>query len=47
MMTQMVAVIRTGVAQPREYPAPMPPMGGANLSEDQLQAVSAYVLSLN
>jgi mono/diheme cytochrome c family protein len=47
MMTQMVAVIRTGVSQPREYPAPMPPMGGANLSEDQLQAVSAYVLSLN
>jgi mono/diheme cytochrome c family protein len=47
MMTQMVTVIRTGVSQPREYPAPMPPMGGANLSEDQLQAVSAYVLSLN
>ncbi|CAN5616545.1 hypothetical protein BH23GEM6_BH23GEM6_02630 [soil metagenome] len=45
--TQIVTVIRTGVQQPREHPAPMPPMGGASLSEDQLQSVSAYVYSLD
>jgi mono/diheme cytochrome c family protein len=44
---EMVAIIRTGVTQPREYPAPMPPMGGANLTDEQLQAVAAYVVALN
>jgi mono/diheme cytochrome c family protein len=44
---QMVTIIRTGVTQPKEYPAPMPPMGGASLNEDQLRAVSAYVYSLD
>jgi mono/diheme cytochrome c family protein len=47
VLPQLVTVIRTGVSAPREYPAPMPPMGGANLSEDQLMAVSAYLLTLN
>jgi mono/diheme cytochrome c family protein len=47
LQQQIVTITRTGVTQPREYPAPMPPMGGANLSEDQLQAVAAYILSLN
>ena len=40
-------VIRTGVAQPIEHPAPMPPMGGANLSDDQVQALAAYVASIS
>lgn len=39
-------VIRAGVAEPVEYPAPMPPMGGASLSADQVQALAAYVASL-
>ncbi|MFP4623449.1 MAG: c-type cytochrome [Gemmatimonadota bacterium] len=39
-------VIRTGVADPRQYPAPMPPMGGANLTDDQVRAIAAYVASL-
>jgi mono/diheme cytochrome c family protein len=47
VLPQLVTVIRTGVTSPREYPAPMPPMGGANLNEDQLMAVSAYLLTLN
>lgn len=42
----LATVIREGVAQPVEAPAPMPPMGGANLSDEQLQAVSAYVASI-
>ena len=47
LLTQLETIIRTGVAQPREYPAPMPPMGGASLSDDQVRAVAAYVAALN
>lgn len=39
-------LIRTGVAQPKEHPAPMPPMGGANLSDEQVNALAGYVLSI-
>ena len=39
-------LIRTGVAEPKEHPAPMPPMGGANLSDDQVRALAGYVLSI-
>lgn len=35
--------VREGVPQPRQYPAPMPPMGGASLTDAQLLAVAAYV----
>lgn len=47
LQTKLVTMIRTGVAQPQEYPAPMPPMGGAQLSEEQLQSVAAYVASIS
>ncbi|MGH7483600.1 MAG: c-type cytochrome [Longimicrobiales bacterium] len=39
--------VRTGVPQPVEHPAPMPPMGGAQLTEDQLRAVAAYVYAIS
>lgn len=39
-------LVKSGVADPVEYPAPMPPMGGADLSEEEIEAVSAYVLQL-
>jgi glucose/arabinose dehydrogenase/mono/diheme cytochrome c family protein len=39
--------IAEGVSQPKEYRSPMPPMGGAQLTPDQLSAVSAYVWSLS
>lgn len=42
----LAAVIRDGVAEPVQYPAPMPPMGGASLSEDQVQALAAYIASI-
>lgn len=42
----IINTIRTGVAQPVNAPAPMPPMGGASLSDEQLRAVAAYVYSL-
>lgn len=38
--------IVAGVPQPKEHPVAMPPMGGAALSESELQAVSAYVWAL-
>ncbi len=46
LQQQIATLIETGVAQPKEYPAPMPPMGGVQLSQDQLQAVSAYVAAI-
>jgi mono/diheme cytochrome c family protein len=38
--------VKTGVPQPKQHPAAMPPMGGASLSDDQIRQVSAYVWSL-
>ena len=43
---EIAELIRTGVPQPVEHPAPMPPMGGANLSAEQVQALAAYVGTL-
>lgn len=40
-------VVRSGVTRPRQYPAPMPPMGGGDLSEEQVCAAAAYVYSLS
>ncbi len=39
-------VVQNGDAQPKQAPAPMPPMGGASLSPDQVKAVATYVHSL-
>src|SRR4029078_430366 len=33
--------VTTGVPKPKSHPAPMPPMGGATLSPDQIKAVAA------
>lgn len=40
-------LVRNGVPEPKQHPAPMPPMGGASLSADQVCAVAAYVYSLS
>ena len=39
--------IRTGVKLPIEYPTPMPAMGGAKLTDEEVCAVAAYVWSLS
>jgi mono/diheme cytochrome c family protein len=44
---EIMEVVRTGVARPVAHPAPMPPMGGANLSDADLRAVAAYVYGLS
>jgi glucose/arabinose dehydrogenase/mono/diheme cytochrome c family protein len=38
--------IEHGVPSPKEYRGPMPPMGGAQLSRQQIAAVAAYVWGL-
>src|SRR5580692_692449 len=35
--------ITDGVSQPKQYRSPMPPMGGAQLTPDQVSALAAYV----
>jgi mono/diheme cytochrome c family protein len=42
----ILKAIREGVPNPKEYRSPMPPMGGAQLTSDQLAAVAAYVWAL-
>jgi glucose/arabinose dehydrogenase/mono/diheme cytochrome c family protein len=39
--------ITDGVPQPKQYRSPMPAMGGAQLTADQVSAVAAYVWSLS
>jgi mono/diheme cytochrome c family protein len=43
----IVRIVEKGVANPKEAAAPMPPMGGATLTPEQLHAVAAYVYSLS
>lgn len=40
-------VVRKGVPQPKQFREPMPPMGGTQLNEEQVQAVAAYIWALN
>ncbi len=39
--------ITEGVSQPKEYRSPMPAMGGAQLTPEQVSALAAYVWSLS
>jgi glucose/arabinose dehydrogenase/mono/diheme cytochrome c family protein len=41
------STIMHGVTQPKKYRAPMPPMGGAQLTPEQVSAVAAYVWALS
>ena len=43
----IVKTIKSGVPTPKKAPAPMPPMGGATLTDEQVQAVAAYEYSLS
>ncbi len=45
-MTDLANLIRSGVTEPRVSDSGMPPMGGGNLSDAQLNALAAYILSL-
>jgi glucose/arabinose dehydrogenase len=43
----IAATVAQGVQQPKQFRSPMPAMGGAQLSGDQVMAVSAYIWALN
>jgi glucose/arabinose dehydrogenase/mono/diheme cytochrome c family protein len=45
--TGIAKTINDGVMQPKEYRSPMPPMGGAQLTDEQVSALAAYVWSLS
>jgi mono/diheme cytochrome c family protein len=44
---QLFTLIKAGVPTPKTHPAPMPPMGGAALTDQQVRSLAAYVLSLS
>lgn len=44
---QILTIIHTGVAVPREYPGGMPALGGGNFSDEQVRAIGAYVYALS
>jgi mono/diheme cytochrome c family protein len=39
-------LIKKGVPAPKQFPAPMLPMGGAQLTDAEVQAVARYIVSL-
>lgn len=43
---EIVQLVQTGVPQPVEAPAPMPPRGGSSITDEQVNEVAAYVASL-
>jgi mono/diheme cytochrome c family protein len=45
-LASIAHTITTGVPRPKQYGSPMPPMGGAQLSAAQVEAVAAYVWAL-
>ena len=40
-------LVREGVSEPKQHPGPMPAMGGASLTDDQINQVAAYVYSIS
>lgn len=45
-LSSITSTIENGVAEPKQHPGAMPPMGGVELSKEQLNAVAAYVWAL-
>lgn len=46
-LDEIAGVIRAGVPSPREYPVPMPVMGGGDYDADQIRALAIYVYLLS
>jgi mono/diheme cytochrome c family protein len=40
-------VIRSGIDNPRDYPVPMPAMGGGDFDEEALRSLATYVYALS
>ena len=46
-LESIATIVREGVPTPKKSSSPMPPMGGAKLTDEQVNAVAAYVFSLS
>ena len=44
---EIVTVINSGVASPKEFPGVMPPRGGGSFDDQQVAAIAAYVYALS
>ena len=44
---EIVYLINHGVPNPKSHPKPMPPKGGADLSEEEVNEVAAFVFAIN
>lgn len=44
---EIVALINSGVPNPKQYPAPMPPRGGGSFDEAQVRSIAAYVYAIS
>ena len=42
----LIATIKAGVASPKKHPAPMPPMGGTQLTDREILSLARYILTL-
>jgi mono/diheme cytochrome c family protein len=40
-------IITTGVPNPKEHPAPMPPRGGGSFTDEQVRQLAAYVFAIS
>ena len=45
-LESIVKLVNAGVPEPKKHPAPMPPKGGAALTDAEVRAVAAYVVAL-
>lgn len=43
----VIELVKQGVASPIRFAAPMPPRGGSSLTDEELEAVARYVVSLS
>jgi len=44
---EIVTIINSGVANPKQYPGVMPPRGGGSFDDQQVAAIAAYVYALS
>jgi mono/diheme cytochrome c family protein len=44
---EIVGVITNGVPEPKQFPSPMLPKGGTQITDDQVRAAAAYVYTLS
>ena len=44
---EIVAIITSGVPNPAQFPAPMPPLGGGSFTPEQVRELAAYVFALS